>query len=187
MSDPFRYEAPQIGEHGDPEFQPSQSGVDLDAVFRDMMRLWISNTGRSVDQIAKSMRVEPKEIKAFLRGKTATLDLLTRILSSARISVGDFFAMHEASNTETEHQIATFKRAYLNRLEAQMSDMESQNTFLWYQLCKDNPEFQLCMLTGMKIALSMAQNDHGMDVEHHLRLIEQIWEERQREALAAKS
>ena len=186
VEDLKNWRAEATGIEGERDYRAACSGPDLDAIVRDLFRTWLLETGRSPEDIALSVRMEPKEIRAFLRGKPGTLALLTRICASAGMSVTQLFSLDEDYRAMTGGKVSSLKRALLSRLESMMTTEEVQATYAWHEMCRDLPEFNACLLTGFRLALDLAEKQ-GLPVEHPRALVDKVWRQRVAPATGTES
>ena len=167
-----------IGTEGERDYRPECESLDLDQLLRNMFAQWLRLTGRSPEDLATSLRIEIKEVRAFLRGRPGTLDMLSRVCASSGLSVAEVFALSQQYRDYTGQKVVSFKKALLNRLESMMTEAEVKTTFHWHSLCADLPEFNACMIAGMRMAFDLAEKQGVRVPEVSRALLDEVWEHR---------
>lgn len=94
--------------------QESREGIDLDAVLRRLLKNHMVGGNRSIEDIAHSLQMDPKGIRSFLRGNSASLELLSRICAVSEFRVDELFALDEQYVEHT--QIVIPRKQILLRL-----------------------------------------------------------------------
>ena len=175
--EPKTWRAEAVGIEGEKNYRAACDGPQYDEIVRDLFRQWMRETNRSSEDLALSVRMDPKEIRAFMRGRPGTLDLLTRICAASGLTVDELMNLDEDYRAMTGKNVTSFKKALLSRLESMMTMEEIQSTYQWHELCRDLPEFHACLLTGMKFALDLA-DQQGLKTSYQRELIDKVWKHR---------
>ena len=158
-SDDFEWVLPERGEGDD--YRPETRGADYDAIVRDCLRRWMLETGRSAREVAITLDMEPRAMRAFLKGQPGTLHLASSLSAALGVSFHDVLAGHEAYPYESK--TLDLKKAMIARLENSMSTEDVRATFEWVNTIRKHPDLMVIATGAFKMVWGYAL-ERGYDV-----------------------
>jgi len=174
-SDDFEWVLPERGEGDD--YRPESRGADYDAIVRDCLRRWMTETGRSVRDVAITLNIEPRALRAFLKGQPGTLDLASSVAAALGLSFHDVLAGHPSypfHSTTTD-----LKHAMMLRIENSLSTDDVRATFEWVNTITKHPDLMVVANGAFKMVWGYAL-EKGYDVTAMRSALEKSFNEMQK-------
>ena len=158
--------------------QESREGIDLDAVLRRLLKNHLVGGNRSIEEIAHSLQMDPKPIRSFMRGNSASLELLSRICAVSEFRVDELFALDEEYAEHTQIVIPR-KQILLRLLGTVLSEAAIERLQEMAVLLSKVPSSREIVDRGYRSVLAECA-DQGYPVERHRAALARISEHHDR-------
>jgi hypothetical protein len=154
------------------DFRPALVGIDYEDVLRDAVKTHIEFNSRTVEDVALSLRTDPRWLQRWLNGEEeATLQMLSTLCANVNMSASDVFSYsREYSDAQ---DVSSFKDLLIKRLSAGISQDRLMLLIAVQNLIASVPSSAVAIRQGVVLATKVGKLS-GYDVTAVVRGLERL-------------
>ena len=148
-----------IPERGDGAMHRNEcSGPDYDEILRDTARKYMKAANRSPSEIANSLGMPAKKVKAWLAGKPGDIDLLSAFSAATGVDTIDELLSSHDDYGKTVAKVSTMRDMLLSRMSHSVSLEQVRLIIEMQMLMKEMPEATVFFQRGIADAIDYAEH-----------------------------
>ena len=154
-----------IPERGEGEMHRNEcSAPDYDEILRDTARKYMKEANRSPSEIAHSLGMPAKKVKAWLAGKTGDIDLVSAFAAATGVNTIDSLLRSHEAYGDNGAKISTMRDMLFSRMSHSISLEQVRLIIEMQMLMHEVPESTHFFQRGIADAINYAEH-LGVDVK----------------------
>lgn len=134
------------------------SAPDYDEILRDIARKYMKEANRSPSEIAHSLGMPAKKVKAWLAGKTGDIDLVSAFAAATGVNTIDSLLRSHEAYGDNSAKVSTMRDMLLSRMAHSISLEQVRLIIEMQMLMHEVPESTHFFQRGIADAIDYAEH-----------------------------